>query len=312
MLLLNVDVMQNHDIIEHFRRYITVERRYSPLTVRNYMCDVEGFVAWGESYAEGFALTALRGEDVRAWIMWLADSKKSAASVNREIATIRTLIRFMRSHSYLDKDILANVKPLKAARRIPTFVPEDTLVRLVAEVLDRLHSPLWRVRRDAMIVLMLYGCGLRLAELIDIREDDFSSDFQTLKVRGKGDKERIIPLHSRISAEIKSFVAKKLPENICTNDKNLLFLSVKGAKITRIDVQRSVSRVLAECGVQGKRSPHVLRHSFATHLLNDGADLREIQSLLGHSSLAATQVYTHSNIASLMDIYARAHPHEEG
>lgn len=303
--------MDNREIIESFGEYIRSERRYSPLTVANYLRDVRGFVAWGEGSDENFLLTELEERDVREWIVSLSESGKKPSSINREVASIRALCRFMLDKNITQRRVFLSLKPLKQPKRLPTFLPESNILRLVELVLERLRSERWRERRDAMIVLMLYGCGLRLAELVGIRLSDFSDDFQHLKVKGKGDKQRIVPLHGRIRAEIKLFIEKNSPKNICIDDKNLLFLSTKGAQITRIDVQRSVARLLAECGVEGKRSPHVLRHSFATHLLNDGADLREIQSLLGHSSLAATQVYTHSNIASLMDIYARAHPREE-
>lgn len=304
--------MQNAEIIELFSSYLLAERRYSPLTVRNYLHDVRELVAWGERTGGEFSLLKLCRDDLRDWIVSLSDSGKlSAASINRMMASVRALYRFLRQRGYVEQNICSLVPTLKAAKRLPHFVADGRMLDVIAEVLNRLRSESWRERRDAMIVLLLYGCGLRLAELTAICLDDFSDDFQTLKVRGKGDKERIVPLHERIACEVKLFMTQNLPKNICTNHKNLLFLSVKGQPITRIDVQRSVARLLEECGVQGKRSPHVLRHTFATHLLNDGADLREIQELLGHTSLAATQVYTHSNIADLMDIYAKAHPREE-
>ena len=309
--------MTNREITEGFESYISAERRYSPLTIRNYMRDVEHFVQWGKEKGAEFSLEKLEPNDIQEWIIALSDSpssrgtKRKTSSINREVASIRTLCRYMLERGILTKKLFTTIKPLKMAKRLPSFLTEGKILDVVKHTLDTLRSGEWRERRDAMMVLMLYGCGVRLAELVQIRKSDFTDDFQTLKVRGKGDKERIIPLHKRISAEIKLFIAEKFPKNICISDENLLFLSVKGKAITRIDVQRSVARLLAKCGVEGKRSPHTLRHTFATHLLGDGADLREIQTLLGHSSLAATQVYTHSNIASLMDIYAKAHPREE-
>ncbi|MBR2014334.1 MAG: tyrosine-type recombinase/integrase [Alistipes sp.] len=309
--------MTNRDIIELFESYLRSERRYSPLTIRNYMHDVEGFVAWGERQGKSFSLQQVRSEDISEWIVSLSESCKrdgkprKSSSINREVASIRSLCRFMLERDIISTKPFAAIKPLKTPKRLPKFVAEGDMLRVVEHTLEGVRAAEWRKRRDAMMVLMLYGCGLRLAELVAIRKSDFSDDFQTLRVLGKGDKERLIPVHRRIAAELKLFADDNLPKNICTNHENLLFLSVKGRAITRIDVQRSVARLLAECGVQGKRSPHVLRHTFATHLLNDGADLRQIQSLMGHSSLAATQVYTHNNIAALMDVYARAHPREE-
>ena len=157
---------------------------------------------------------------------------------------------------------------------------------------------------------MLYACGLRLAELVAIDLQHFDDDYSALRIRGKGDKERSVPIIASLRREIKHYVERFSPEKICISGENALFLSKRGTRISRSDVQRSVARLLRECGVQGKVSPHVLRHTFATHLLNDGADLREIQELLGHSSLRATQVYTHNNIAQLQRAYLGAHPRE--
>ena len=306
--------MQNNEIIERYRNYITAERRYSPLTVRNYMHDIEEFVAWGESMGECFMLDKVEGKDVREWIMSLSDKGKamSNASINRATSSIRSLYKYMRREEIIPHDIFATVKSLRTPKRIPKFINEQDLVVVVERVLSQLHSQEWVERRDALLVLMLYTCGIRLAEIVAIDRNHFIDDFNSLKVRGKGDKERVIPIVKRVKEEIKHFVAQNFDENICKTQEKALFLSKQGERISRSDVQRSVARLLRGCGVEGKCSPHVLRHTFATHLLNDGADLREIQELLGHSSLRATQVYTHSNIAQLQRIYDVAHPRSGG
>lgn len=305
--------MQNQEIIERFRNYITAERRYSPLTVRNYMHDIEEFVAWGESSSACFLLDQAEGKDVREWIMALSDSKKlNSASINRATSSIRSLYKYMRRMGLIENDIFATVKSLRTQKRIPKFINEQDLVVVVDRVLSQLHSQEWIERRDALLILMLYTCGIRLAEIIAIDCDHFLDDFSSLKVRGKGDKERIIPIIKRVREEIKHYIAQNSDANICISQEKALFLSTQGGRISRSDVQRSVARLLRGCGVQGKCSPHVLRHTFATHLLNDGADLREIQELMGHSSLRATQVYTHSNIAQLQRIYDVAHPRSGG
>ena len=305
--------MQNQEIIERFRNYITAERRYSPLTVRNYMHDIEEFVAWGQTAGERFRLDQVEGKDVREWIMDLSDSKRlNSASVNRAVSSIRSLFKYMRCEGIIEKDVFATVKSLRTQKRIPKFINEQDLVVVVEKVLSQLHSDDRTERRDALLVLMLYTCGIRLAEVVAIDYDHFLDDFNSLKIRGKGDKERIIPITKRIKDEIKHYIAQNSDENICISQEKALFLSKEGERISRSDVQRSVARLLRGCGVQGKCSPHVLRHTFATHLLNDGADLREIQELMGHSSLRATQVYTHSNIAQLQRIYDVAHPRSGG
>ncbi len=221
---------------------------------------------------------------------------------------MRALYRYLRREGEIDRDLFAGISSLRTPRRLPTFIPDDRMARVVREVLARLDSDDRRTRRDALMVLVFYTCGLRLAELTGIRRDDFGADFATLRVRGKGDKVRSVPLLGRVAREIKRHIERNYAENICSDDEKSLFLSNRGEPVSRSDVQRSVARLLRECGVQGKCSPHVLRHTFATHLLNDGADLREIQELMGHSSLKATQVYTHNDIAQLRRVYDSAHP----
>ena len=316
--------MQNSEVIALFRNYITAEKRYSPLTVRNYMRDVEEFMAWGVESGEEFSLATARSEDIRAYIMHLSDEKRvkggrpttqprlSPASINRAVSSLRTLYKYLRREGVVEKDIFAPVSALKTKQRLPKYVSEEGMVKVVDYVFRALESEEYIERRDAMMVLMFYACGLRLAELIAIDTDHFGNDYRTLRVMGKGDKEREIPIVERLRREIKRYVEQLFVQNICKSQEKALFLSKQGERVSRIEVQRSVARLLLECGVQGKRSPHVLRHTFATHLLNEGADLREIQELMGHSSLSATQVYTHSNIAQLQRIYDAAHPRSGG
>ncbi len=306
--------MTNHEVIDHFIDYLQAERRYSPLTVRNYRHDVESFLAWGEaSTAEGnFSLLEVRATDVREWIMSLSDAHTmNNASINRTVASVRSMYKTLRRKQLIDRDIFAAVGSLRTAQRLPKFVPEGEMLEVVARVKRDLASEEWIAARNALLVLMLYACGLRLAEIIAVDLQHFEGDYSTLRVRGKGDKERIVPIVRRLGCEIKLYVEHFLESKICKSSEKALFLSKRGGRISRSDVQRSVARLLRECGVQGKVSPHVLRHTFATHLLNEGADLREIQELLGHSSLRATQVYTHNNIAQLQRAYFGAHPREK-
>ena len=306
--------MNNQAIIDKFITYITAERRYSPLTVRNYLHDLTTFEEWGRSACgKDFSLREVTAVDVGNWVMHLSDSGRlKSSSINRAVATLRSFYRYLRRKNIIHHDIFVSVQSLPTSRHLPTFVPKGNMDEVVDVVLQRLNGGSWIEQRDALIVLMLYACGLRLAELCNINLSDFDNDFTALRVLGKGDKTRIVPLVGRVSREVKRYLAQNFEENICLSGENALFLSKRGERISRSDVQRSVARLLRECGVRGKCSPHVLRHTFATHLLNDGADLREIQELMGHSSLSATQVYTHNNIAQLQRIYATAHPRSVG
>lgn len=311
--------MPNSEVIALFIDYLLSERRYSPLTVRNYRHDVLSFCAWGEASAESeFSLLEARTEDIREWIVFLSDERdergrrlRSVASVNRAVASIRSLYKFLRRKRIIERDILVGLSLPRAPRRLPAYVPESRMTDVVERIFSDLDSADYRTARDAMLVFLIYASGVRLAEVVGIDVEDFEDDFRLLRVLGKGDKERMVPLVERLRTEVKRYVERFLADKICKKAKNALFLSMRGERISRSDVQRSVARLLRECGVQGKLSPHVLRHTFATHLLNDGADMREIQELLGHQSLRATQVYTHNDIARLQRAYVASHPREQ-
>ena len=192
----------------------------------------------------------------------------------------------------------------------PEFVPESRMTTIVSECGP--DSEDFLTERNSLIILMFYACGLRLAELVGIDRSDFSADYTSLRVRGKGDKQRMVPILEFLREKILHYLGLIERQNICISSEKALFLTHKGKRISRSVVYRMVRAELTRAGVQGKKSPHVLRHTFATHLLNGGADMREIQELLGHASLQATQVYTHNSIARLREIYAKAHPREKG
>ena len=182
---------------------------------------------------------------------------------------------------------------------------------VVALLRDDIATDDFERLRDAVIVLLFYTAGLRLAELANLKIGDISADYRTIRILGKGEKERIVPLIGRMGEILKKYFSQFSSQNICIGQKKALILSKKGEPISVRTIQRIVDRKLKGAGIQGKTSPHTLRHTFATHLLNEGADLREIQELLGHSSLKATQVYTHTNIEKLREVYSTAHPREK-
>lgn len=294
-----------------FLNYLAAERRYSPLTVRNYRRDIERFLGWLDVDAERFDFARVRTEDVRRWIMHRTDEDKvCAASMNRELSSLRALFRWLSRRGHCPKNILHGMPSLRTPQRLPAFVPESRMNAIVA---DCVHTPSeFETERNALIVLMFYTCGLRLAELIGIDRDDFSDDLSTLRVRGKGDKTRLVPIPEFVREKIAAYTELAERQQICKSAEKALYLTLEGRRISRSTVYRIVKAELARHGVQGKTSPHVLRHTFATHLLNDGADMRAIQELLGHASLQATQVYTHNDIATLKASYSKAHPREKG
>lgn len=296
-------------MLEDFFTYIESERRFSPLTVRNYRRDIERFVRWlGVSPGE-FDPRMVTADSVHDWIVRRSgEDGLAAASVNRELASLRALWRYLRSRGEVDRDIFLRIGSLKVSHKLPAFVPETRMERVLDDVAQASAEDDFVRRRDALVLLMLYGCGLRLAELVAIDRDHFSGDMRSLRVRGKGDKERVIPIVDALRSEIISYMEFIDGQNICNSHEKALFLTSKGARISRSAVYRAVQAGLSKAGVQGKKSPHVLRHTFATHLLNDGADMREIQELMGHASLSSTQIYTHNDIGRLKEAYTHAHP----
>ena len=196
----------------------------------------------------------------------------------------------------------------RRSRRLPCSRRLYRMAALVGELSAEMEEATdFRSMRDALVVLFLYATGIRLAELIAIDRTDFGPEFRELHVTGKGDRERMVPVVPELRRRFEYMAAIKR-DDICKSGEKALFLTEQGRRISRTEVYRIVRGELTALGVQGKRSPHVLRHTFATHLMNGGADLREIQELLGHGSLNATQVYTHNSIAQLKEVYAGAHP----
>ena len=298
-------------IIDDFILWLEAERRYSPLTVRNYRHDIADFLSFHDIRSEKFDPRSIQRDDIDEWVMYLVEERKlKNSSVNRHIATLRTLWRWMLSHGYVEQNLMKKVLRQKESRRLPVHVPESRIGDIVTRITEDITSDDIIRLRDALIILLFYTTGLRLSELVNANVEDLSPDYTSLRVMGKGRKERIQPLIASLGEVIKKYFIQISSQNICTDQKKALILSNKGARISRRTVERIVDRKLKGVGVQGKTSPHVLRHTFATRVLNEGGDLREIQELLGHSSLKATQVYTHLDIERLKHTYAMAHPRE--
>ena len=300
------------NLVDGFISYIEAERRYSPLTVRNYRRDIANFLEFIGVDKERFDPNAIARADVEEWIVYLYEKRKlKAQSVNRSVATLRSFWKWMLGHGHAKRDIVRVISQAKTPSRLPVFVSESRMEDVVALLRDDIATDDFERLRDAVIVLLFYTAGLRLAELANLKIGDISADYSTIRILGKGEKERIVPLIGRMGEILKKYFSQFSSQNICIDQKKALILSKKGEPISVRTIQRIVDRKLKGAGIQGKTSPHTLRHTFATHLLNEGADLREIQELLGHSSLKATQVYTHTNIEKLKEVYSTAHPREK-
>ncbi len=273
-------------LLSSFVSYLRAEKRYSAFTARNYRHDVAEFI--DHLAADEFHPNLVTTDDVRSWIVSLSeDGKLSPSTINGKVTAVRSFFRWLRATGVVEKNIFLKIPRLKTSKRLPVWIPEAKM----SEIVDYLLS---KGDKNSVILLLLYSCGIRLAELVGIKEGDIGEGCSFVKVHGKGGKDRIVPLPE--------VTARALREYIDNNGWE---------PPSRTEVYRAVRRELELMGVQGKRSPHVLRHTFATHLLDHGADIREIQELLGHTSLAATQVYTHNSIAALKKAYKGAHPREK-
>ncbi len=296
-------------MIARFLTYIESERRYSPLTLRNYKRDLELFLQWLNVAQEEFDPSTITQSDIREWIVDRMDSGAvAAATLNRELSTLRSFFRWALSVGAISRNPTDGVRALKCGKKLPTFIPESKMNRVSELSIDKSDSEELRELRDGLIILLFYSTGIRSAELVAIDIEDFSDDFRALKVRGKGGKERMVPIMNSVRQIILLYISKIKHQKICISPHFPLFLSSRGGRISANMVYRIVRRDLSQAGVQGRKSPHVLRHTFATQLLNAGADMREIQEILGHSSLQSTQLYTHNSISTLQKAYKNAHP----
>lgn len=295
-------------IVEEFILWLEGQRRYSPLTLRNYRRDVEDFMTWCGITAEDFTPESLSSEAVKDWVIHLFEERKlKATSVNRGVASLRTLARWMVQMGHTQNNELKKISQFKTPKRLPTFVPETRMESVLRQMREDIASDDFLTLRNAVIVLLIYTSGLRLSEVAAANVEDIATDFSAIRVIGKGNKMRVQPLIEGLRPIINRYL-RFIPTS--EGDSKPLFVSESGRRLSHRTIERVVDKILKDAGVQGKSSPHVLRHTFATHLLNQGADLREIQELLGHESLQATQVYTHTDIEKLKEIYHSAHPRE--
>ncbi|MDR2890058.1 MAG: tyrosine recombinase XerC [Alistipes sp.] len=299
-------------MLEAFLTYLEAERRYSPLTVEVYGRDVREFFDYlGLVSQDDFRPSLTTTDDLREWIVSMSRVRKlSPGTINCKISAVRSFFRWMRTTGAIERDPCFRLRTLKTPKRLPVWIPETKMEGISTHLVEQCSSGNPKQRRNALILLLFYSCGVRLAELVGLDAGDISDDFRTLRIHGKGDKTRLVPLPETTAEILKRHVDEISGSEIWKSPRKPLFLTEKGAPVSRGTVYAVVRAELEAMGVQGKRSPHVLRHTFATHLLDGGADMREIQELLGHSSLAATQVYTHNSIARLKKVYAGAHPRE--
>jgi integrase/recombinase XerC len=291
-------------MVDSFLQYIQYEKRCSPHTLTSYQTDLLQFTQFLDTVYECNTPEIATFPMIRSWIVSLVEEKLTPTSVNRKIATLRTYYKFLLRRNTITSDPMLKVKALKVNKALPQFVDEQSLNQL----LDTFEfSDDFAGNRDRLVMELLYGSGMRLAEMISLQESDVSTYEQTIKVTGKRNKQRIIPISKRLIDLINTYNQSK-KNTFFNNHSSFLIVTDQGETIYPMMVYRIVRKYLDLATTVEKRSPHVLRHTFATHLLNKGADLNAIKDLLGHSSLAATQVYTHNSLEKLKTIFEQAHP----
>lgn len=288
---------------DSFFRYLEFEKRYSAHTLISYKNDIGQFLSFLAQF-EITSCTQVTHSIIRSWMVDLLDNDQSASSVNRKLSTLRTYFKFLHREGFIDSNPVIKVQAPKKEKRLPVIIEESTIENL----LDRIdYGEGFMGKRDKLIVEMFYQTGMRLSELINLKVDDVNYFSHTIKVLGKRNKERIIPITKTFGSLILDYVIVKKSEEM-DNKSDFLFVTNRGEQLYPKFVYNLINNCLSQVATIEKKSPHVLRHTFATHLLNKGAELNAIKELLGHASLAATQVYTHNTTERLKSIYKQAHP----
>lgn len=289
---------------ESFEKYLALERKYSTHTVRAYSGDLQEFAdycleAHGESELEDLPYTL-----IRSWIIALMEAGLSGRSVNRKTAALKAYYKYLVRLGRIQTSPLAGHRPVRSARKVEVPFSVAEMRRLLADWPQAEH---YEELRDQVMIEVLYTTGIRRAELIGLTLADYDREAGTLKVLGKRNKERLVPLLSEIHPRLDQYLevrASKFPGE----SSPYFFLTGAGNKVYDTLVYRSINKYLSKVSAKTKKSPHILRHTFATHLLNQGADMNSVKELLGHTSLASTQVYTHNSISELKRIHGSAHP----
>ena len=288
-----------------FIEYIRFEKRFSPNTIIAYKKDLAQFADYLLSEYRIAGIEKADHQMIRSWIVYLVDQSVSSATINRKLSALKSFFRYLLKEAVIKENPMIKIIAPRSNKRLPEFVGKDNMESLLEDVeFDEGFAG----KRDKLIIEMLYFTGMRLSELTNLKDSDIDLHKQQIKVLGKRNKERIIPFSLVLQNSIKSYLKIREKDIIKEEQNFFFFVTGKGKKVYEKLVYRTVNSYLGRVSTLRKKSPHVLRHTFATHMLNNGADLNAIKELLGHSNLAATQIYTHNTIDQLKSIYKQAHP----
>jgi len=286
---------------EFFLNYLRFEKRYSQHTIISYQNDLEQFLSFLVTDFDTPGLREVTPSIVRTWLAGLKETEKlTAKSINRKISTLKSFFKFLMREGIVETTPMSIINAPKVNKRLPVYVEEKDIKTLFEHVE---FTDDWKGRTEKLVLELFYNTGMRVSELINLKASQLDGSYNHIKVLGKGNKERIIPVNKALMETLQRYIGEK-PINAAEN----IFVNEKGKQLYAKEVYNLVKKHLSLVTTINKKSPHILRHSFATHLTNNGADLNAVKELLGHSSLAATQVYTHNNIEKLKAVFKKAHP----
>lgn len=294
----------NQTSVKIFLDYLKFQKRYSQYTIISYENDLKDFFNFIETDYGNLSITEISTTLIRTWLANLKQDKITSKSINRKISTLKSFFKYQLRKQTIAVSPMANIVSLKVSKRLPSFIEEKDMDTLFQHVE---FPDTWEGKTDRLLLQILYQTGMRLSELINLKESQIDKGYSNLKVLGKRNKERIIPINNLLLYPILEYIKSKR-DNVEVFDTEYLLISERGKKLQPKYVYNKVKLYLGYVTTNERKSPHILRHSFATHLTNNGADINAVKELLGHSSLAATQIYTHNSIEKLKDIHKKAHP----
>ena len=301
---------KNQATLQRFLTYLKADKGYSPLTLTAYEGDLTDFAKFIDSTEENLTWQDIDADLIRRWVVASREEKISPRSIKRRLSSVRSFYKYLLMMGEVDKNPARLVKNPKEDKPLPYFLRQEEIDQL----LDHTKFPdTFEGMRDRLIILTFYSTGIRRAELIGLNIEDVALSAGEIKVTGKRNKQRIIPFGQELKEAFAAYITARtahLKQSVCTKIamNRAFFISKSGLRISEADVYKVVSGYLSLVTLQKHRSPHILRHTFATTMLNNGADLRAVQELLGHESLKTTEIYTHTTFAELKEIYAKAHP----
>ncbi len=290
--------------ISDFTSYLSSEKRYSINTVQAYQRDLEQFFIYVQSSYEITDIKFVSHIHIRSWLAKLKENNIENRSINRKISTLKSFYKYLLRNEVVESSPMTKIISPKNVKRLPVFVNEQNMQDMLKHNLSEDSD--FKTQTNQLIVELLYQTGIRRAELLNIKCSDIDFYNNSIKILGKGNKERILPLMKEIIEQLKTYIL--LRDEIVKNQHSILFSIANGKPIYAKYMHKVVKDYLSASTTISKKSPHVLRHTFATHLLNQGADLNAVKELLGHANLNATQIYTHNTIDKLKEIHKKAHP----